>query len=100
MGIKEALIECSQPKKGKESIIAGKAKKNIKVIINPPSIPTRFQTMHYDDAEEKAFASTEKRFRGVSNDLPGFAELINRARLLRPSGRKVGKNIRKRISFP
>ncbi|KAJ3274526.1 hypothetical protein HDV01_002654 [Terramyces sp. JEL0728] len=39
--------------------------------MHPPSIPTRFQTIHYEDSEKKAFASTSRRFEGKMNDLPG-----------------------------
>jgi hypothetical protein len=39
--------------------------------MHPPSIPTKFQTIHYDDNEDKGFNSTAKRFNRQGNDLPG-----------------------------
>ncbi|KAJ3311494.1 hypothetical protein HDV04_003981 [Boothiomyces sp. JEL0838] len=46
-------------------------KKQLRLYMHPPSIPTRFQTIHYDDSEKKAFSSTTRRFEGKTNDLPG-----------------------------
>jgi hypothetical protein len=45
--------------------------------MHPPSIPTRFQTVHFDDGEEKAFNSTAKRFEMRVSDLPGTDLDIN-----------------------
>ena len=46
--------------------------------MHPPSIPTRFQTFHYDDREEKGFNSTatrfDKRMVGVFPVLLGIGE--------------------------
>ncbi|KAJ3304164.1 hypothetical protein HDV03_003012 [Kappamyces sp. JEL0829] len=39
--------------------------------MHPPSIPTRFQTIYYDDRENKAFNSTTRRFDCKMSDLPG-----------------------------
>ena len=36
--------------------------KEVAVKVHPPSIPTRFQTIHYDDNESKGFNSTAPRF--------------------------------------
>jgi hypothetical protein len=47
------------------------AKSQLKMIMNPPSIPTKFQTIHYDDNEHRGFNSTAKRFEAKGNDLPG-----------------------------
>ncbi|KAJ8323783.1 O(6)-methylguanine-induced apoptosis 2 [Batrachochytrium dendrobatidis] len=45
--------------------------KNLKISVHPPSIPTKFQTLHYDDSEERAFNSTSQRFEQRIDDLPG-----------------------------
>jgi hypothetical protein len=39
--------------------------------MHPPSIPTRFQTIHYDDGESRGFNSTSKRFTIRVSELPG-----------------------------
>ncbi|KAI9342576.1 hypothetical protein BDR26DRAFT_859199 [Obelidium mucronatum] len=46
-------------------------KKHLKLFVHPPSIPTRFQTFHFDDNEEKGFNSTAPRFNGPMDELPG-----------------------------
>ncbi|KAI8913515.1 hypothetical protein EDD86DRAFT_200706 [Gorgonomyces haynaldii] len=43
----------------------------IKVTMHPPSIPSRYHTIHYDDNEKKAFNSTSKRFEPNLHELPG-----------------------------
>eukprot|EP00842_Homolaphlyctis_polyrhiza_P004894 jgi/Hompol1/5405/HPOL_004391-RA len=48
-----------------------KNEKQLKLFLNPPSIPTKFQTIHYDDSESKAFNSTSQRFLKHVDDLPG-----------------------------
>ncbi|KAJ3323977.1 hypothetical protein HDV06_000953 [Boothiomyces sp. JEL0866] len=50
---------------------ATQEKKQLRLYMHPPSIPTRFQTIHYEDSEKKAFASTSRRFESKTNDLPG-----------------------------
>ena len=37
-------------------------KDKIRLYLHPSSIPTKFQTIHYDDNEEKGFNSTTPRF--------------------------------------
>jgi len=34
----------------------------VRLYLHPSSIPTKFQTIHYDDNEQKAFNSSMKRF--------------------------------------
>ncbi|KAJ3065571.1 O(6)-methylguanine-induced apoptosis 2 [Podochytrium sp. JEL0797] len=48
-----------------------KKQKHLKLFVHPPSIPTRFQTFHFDDNEEKGFNSTAPRFNGNLDELPG-----------------------------
>lgn len=43
--------------------------------MHPPSIPTRFQTVHFDDNEYKAFNSSSRRFEVKLNDLPGIIKV-------------------------
>ncbi|KAI8847702.1 hypothetical protein BC829DRAFT_395677 [Chytridium lagenaria] len=45
--------------------------KNLKLFMHPPSIPTRFQTFHFDDHEPKGFNSTASRFDQRLDELPG-----------------------------
>ncbi|KAI8912880.1 hypothetical protein BC831DRAFT_490733 [Entophlyctis helioformis] len=45
--------------------------KHLKLYMHPPSIPTKFQTIHFDDSESKAFNSTSRRFNLHADDLPG-----------------------------
>ncbi|KAJ3225229.1 O(6)-methylguanine-induced apoptosis 2 [Clydaea vesicula] len=50
----------------------GGYKEKKKLTTEPPSIPTAFQTFHYNESEKKAFLSTEARFHDTNvNDLPG-----------------------------
>lgn len=53
------------PPKGRQD------KRNVKLFMHPPSIPTRFQTFHFDDREAKAFNSTAPRFEQSMDELPG-----------------------------
>ncbi|TPX64668.1 hypothetical protein SpCBS45565_g05692 [Spizellomyces sp. 'palustris'] len=46
-------------------------KRHLKLFIHPPSIPTKFQTFHFDDREEKGFNSTAPRFNKRLDELPG-----------------------------
>ncbi|KAI8614743.1 hypothetical protein BC830DRAFT_1125895 [Chytriomyces sp. MP71] len=57
----------------------GKKQKHLKLFIHPPSIPTRFQTFHFDDNEEKGFNSTAPRFNNHLDELPGpgYCERFN-----------------------
>ncbi|KAJ3218483.1 O(6)-methylguanine-induced apoptosis 2 [Dinochytrium kinnereticum] len=45
--------------------------KHLKLFMHPPSIPTRFQTFHFDDHEPKGFNSTAPRFDQRLDELPG-----------------------------
>ncbi|KAI9347959.1 hypothetical protein DFJ73DRAFT_796516 [Zopfochytrium polystomum] len=47
------------------------SKKHLKLFMHPPSIPTRFQTFHFDDHEPKGFNSTLPRFDKHVDELPG-----------------------------
>ncbi|KAI9096984.1 hypothetical protein DFS34DRAFT_622103 [Phlyctochytrium arcticum] len=49
----------------------GKKQRHLKLYIHPPSIPTKFQTFHFDDREDKAFNSTAPRFDKRLDELPG-----------------------------
>lgn len=84
--VKEFVLEkATKHKKGKSAlasidrsvgkltygILECKAEKKLRLYMHPPSIPTRFQTIHYDDGESKGFSSTSKRFTYRLNDLPG-----------------------------
>ena len=51
--------------------IQTRKQKKIKLKMQPPSIPTSFQTFRYSEAEVKAFNTTETRFKDSVNDLPG-----------------------------
>jgi hypothetical protein len=44
------------------SRIQRRPKDKIKLFLHPSSIPTKFQTIHYDDNEDKGFNSTANRF--------------------------------------
>ncbi|KAJ3292391.1 hypothetical protein BCR33DRAFT_713663 [Rhizoclosmatium globosum] len=48
-----------------------KKQKHLKLFVHPPSIPTRFQTFHFDDNEDKGFNSTAPRFNNHLDELPG-----------------------------
>ncbi|KAI8994314.1 hypothetical protein BC832DRAFT_569642 [Gaertneriomyces semiglobifer] len=50
---------------------AGTKGRRLRVYMHPPSIPTRFQTFHYETREPKAFNSTATRFGDHAHDLPG-----------------------------
>jgi hypothetical protein len=55
-------------------------KEKIKVYLQPSSIPTKFQTIHYDDSEDYGFNSTSQRFStkmvwGGSVIMGGFQKL-------------------------
>ncbi|KAJ3334073.1 O(6)-methylguanine-induced apoptosis 2 [Blyttiomyces sp. JEL0837] len=45
--------------------------KHLKLFMHPPSIPTRFQTFHFDDHEPKGFNSSSPRFDQNLDELPG-----------------------------
>ena len=36
--------------------------KHLKLYMHPPSIPAKFQTIHFDNSQDKGFNSTCKRF--------------------------------------
>ncbi|KAH6566744.1 hypothetical protein BASA50_008617 [Batrachochytrium salamandrivorans] len=52
------------------------------IYTQPPTIPTKFQTIHYSDSESKAFNSTSQRFEQRINDLPGAGHYANAAEKL------------------
>ncbi|KAJ1332653.1 hypothetical protein BSLG_008282 [Batrachochytrium salamandrivorans] len=62
------------------------------IYTQPPTIPTKFQTIHYSDSESKAFNSTSQRFEQriskaslitlFQNDLPGAGHYANAAEKL------------------
>jgi hypothetical protein len=50
----------------------GKEKnQQIKLSMYPPSIPTKFHTIHFKDNEQLAFNSTSRKFNNQGHDLPG-----------------------------
>jgi hypothetical protein len=42
--------------------IMQKKQKKLKLVLNPPSIPTSFQTFRYSEAEDNAFNTSQSRF--------------------------------------
>ncbi|KAJ3090474.1 O(6)-methylguanine-induced apoptosis 2, partial [Phlyctochytrium bullatum] len=61
-----------KPKEPAKKTESSKGKqKHLKLFMHPPSIPTRFQTFHFDDHEPKGFNSTAPRFDQRMDELPG-----------------------------
>ena len=56
------LRPTQQPKKVCAEKSPKKNLEKIKVYLQPSSIPTKFQTIHYDDSEDYGFNSTAQRF--------------------------------------
>ncbi|KAI9193188.1 uncharacterized protein BJ171DRAFT_640845 [Polychytrium aggregatum] len=55
----------------KAPLVPGGGPRHLKLFMHPPSIPTKFQTFHFDDREPKGFNSTAPRFDLNPNELPG-----------------------------
>lgn len=51
--------------------IQRKKHQKLRLVLNPPSIPTSFQTFRYSDSETKAFGTSSSRFQDNGTDLPG-----------------------------
>ncbi|KAL2918369.1 O(6)-methylguanine-induced apoptosis 2 [Polyrhizophydium stewartii] len=70
MSVADHLAPDTVPKPVRHSKNDGRGR-HLKLYMHPPSIPTKFQTIHYDDSEEKGFNSTSQRFSQRLDDLPG-----------------------------
>ncbi|KAI8810398.1 hypothetical protein BJ742DRAFT_202960 [Cladochytrium replicatum] len=67
----EGPLQLHSPDHGKSGGRAKHRQKNIKLLLHPPSIPTKFQSFYFDDHEPKAFCSTSPRFSQRTDELPG-----------------------------
>ncbi|KAJ2993814.1 hypothetical protein HDV02_002057 [Globomyces sp. JEL0801] len=81
-------------------------RKHLKLYMHPPSIPTRFQTIHYDDSEKNAFHSTTPRFIQNHSEIPGpgyyakSAETINHSHSVKGYGVGFASQLRRFVKPP